>query len=127
MSYNLRISGLASGVTPAYVDVFCSNWSINNWEHDILVIADSPAKRNAIRSYVVPGAVDKLYEVLGVPHFYDTTLSNENTIKVIPMGNLTSYRSTTTIAVSSYEEQIISTYPVVGYLIRLRGYEPDII
>lgn len=122
-SYNLNISGLKSGVTPTNVNVWCSDWTIRNWEHEIVVLADSVTKRNAIRNYLTPGAVDLMYDILGKPTYYDTTLTNSNTILVTPKGKLASYRTSVYIAISNYEETIVATYPNVMYKIVLRGYE----
>lgn len=37
-----------------------------------------------LRSSITPGAVGTLYEILGEPHFYDTTWQGNNTIVLSP-------------------------------------------
>lgn len=61
------------------------DWSLRDWEMEIKVIM-TPSQRNTLFSNIRPGAVDMLYNVLGTPKFYDTTLEDLNTLVVIPYG-----------------------------------------
>lgn len=76
------ISGQNFSITVPVIE-----WNITDWNIRIKFVATRD-QRDTLVSNVVPGAVDKLYEVLGNPHFYDTTLDGSNTLTIYPLGDI---------------------------------------
>ena len=127
--YDIIISGLKSGVSPSQVEVVLIDWRVVNYKHEIRFLVDSTQKRNTIREYITPGAVDKAYDILGQPTFWDLTYSNANTVKIIPVSTQTStianLRSSIYLGVETFEDQLLS--PEGVWLVTLSGYEVEII
>jgi hypothetical protein len=110
-----------------YIDCKCSRWDVQ----DYTMIVETWVKKSdliRIRNNIVPGAVGELYEILGEPHFFDKTWSNENTLYIsgvrnplkMKTSNLANMRSPKYMYVKNYTEHPITNTDWIE--IKLEGY-----
>lgn len=66
-----------------YVDVMCTRWDEGNWDVTIEIFCNS-SSRNTLYSYVTPGAVREMYNILGTPYYWDITYTSGNTLYLVP-------------------------------------------
>ena len=102
------------------IDVWCSRWDRDKWTYTLEFWCTS-SQREKLWKSVTPGAVEELYNILGVPSFYDATFSSGNTLTLTPKAGTTlaGMRSGCSIGVSDYREEIVAHTPY--YHITLSG------
>ena len=88
-------------------------------QQDYSIILEAWLKKadlKLIRNHVMPGAVGELYNILGVPRFYDKTWTGDNTLRIRP--NYSSNNSNSNMLYMRPERLIyvknISDSPVKG-------------
>jgi len=83
---HLRIYVSCNSYPNNYVDCWCSRWTEGKW--DVIIESTmSEEGRDYLFSNLVPGAYKELFNVLGTPHYVDTTWSSGNTIRLSPKEN----------------------------------------
>lgn len=103
-----------------YESVWCSRWTENGWNLTIEFPADT-SQRNNIFRYTVPGACKELYNILGVPHYIDTTWTSGNTLIISPLEftGLSGLCSKKKIAVKSIIDEHLNNQV---YNVKIEGY-----
>ena len=107
-----------------YIDCWCSRWDEGNWNVTIETFMRSGA-RNELFTYVVPGAVRELYNILGTPKFIDGTYESGNTLICSPIHGygLSSLREERMIAVKSISDTFLNRDK---FSIKIEGNRIDI-
>lgn len=67
-----------------YENVPIHRWDEDNWGGTIEFSCESGARDNIFNN-IVPGAVRELYNILGTPHYIDTTYESGNTLIFEPI------------------------------------------
>ena len=73
-----------SGENPNYIECWCSRWDVQDYS----VIIETWIKKESVeilRNSIKPGAVGELYNILGVPRYYDKTWTKANTLVFYPL------------------------------------------
>jgi len=67
-----------------YMDCKCSRWDVDGYS---LIVETWLKKSNLqeLRNHIAPNAVDELYEILGVKHYFDITWQGANTLMLSPI------------------------------------------
>lgn len=99
------------------IDAVCTRWDYNNFSSTVECVLDSVNRKKLIRN-IVPGAVCEAYNILGEPHYLDTTFSSGNTIFLKPMSGTGLYklRNELKAGVKNYSD---STVGVDKFLVKL--------
>ena len=105
---SLRIYYSGNNMTK-YFDCWCTRWSEGNFDLVVETFLGS-SNRNTLFSHVTPGAVSEMYNILGTPHYVDTTFSSGNTIILEPQDDygLSGLREKRTVAIKSISDRFIS-------------------
>jgi len=92
-------------------DIRCwnSRWDESNYSITFESFIDA-CDRNYLMNNIVPQAVRELYNILGEPHFVDTTWASSNTLRIAPIGNygLSGIRNSKTIGVRNASSTFIN-------------------
>jgi len=67
----------------AYVECWCSRWSVDNYN----IVIETWLKKEHLQRLIegiTPGATAEMFNILGLPKFYDKTWSGKNTIRLYP-------------------------------------------
>ena len=99
----------------------CIDWTMNGMKHTIKVILDKTS-RDTLWNGIIPGRVKKLDFPFSKPYYIDSTYSDNNTLKIIPLGNLASIRDTVSLVIDGYSEEIIGR-PGDTYVSTISGFE----
>ena len=78
MTYDLTISG-----NHCCINCMCSRFTTDNYTNVIETWMTKSNLQN-LRNSIRPGAVKDLFSALGLPHFYDMSFSDKNTLRLIP-------------------------------------------
>jgi hypothetical protein len=77
-----------------FIDCRCSRWDSDNYQ----IILETWLKKSDLQLLIdntTPGAVSELYNVLGKPFHYDKTWTADNTLRIVPVEESVSMRSST--------------------------------
>jgi hypothetical protein len=104
----------------SWIQCGCKRWDEGNWDTIIETYLSSGA-RNFLLQNITPGAYRELYNILGTPHFIDTTYTSGNTIILEPQHGyaISSVRQKRTITIKNITEQFINPN---YYGIKIDGY-----
>ncbi|MBE3094411.1 MAG: hypothetical protein IMZ52_05220 [Actinobacteria bacterium] len=105
---SLKIFMPSAGATN-YIQCWCTRFDEDGYNVVIETFLGS-ANRNLLFSHVVPGAVSEQYNVLGKPHFIDSTYSQSNTLwlECISGYGLSSVRTSREISCKSISDSFIT-------------------
>jgi hypothetical protein len=86
---------------------YCTKWDTSNYTY---IVETFIRKEESIllRNNIVPGCVKELYRILESPFYVDSTWSDSNTIKIIPLGHMDDMRNEVTGFVKNYSEHVIN-------------------
>jgi len=106
---SLRIYISCNNYPNNYIDCWCTRWDEGNWDLTFETFLGSGA-RDFLFSNVTPGATSEMYNILGTPHYIDSTYSSGNSIICSPIGGtgLSGLRQQRTIAVKSISDKFIN-------------------
>jgi len=105
---------------PHYIDATCTRLEISNYSVIFETILDKN-QRDKLYNHITPGAVSTLYQILGKPVFYDTTLRGLNTIMLAPIAGtrINDAYDNIILYVKNYSEFID---PANNFHIKIEGY-----
>jgi hypothetical protein len=72
-----------------YINVWCSNWVVRDKSITVTFVV-TKSQLDTIKANTRPGAVRMLYECLGDKVYTDTTFSDSNTLKFVPVDHVQS-------------------------------------
>jgi len=103
-------------------DCWCSRWDRNDYSVVIETWLNQ-SQRNLLRSHIRPGAVAEMYQILGRPHYYDTSFGY-NTLTITPKTGyqLANMEDSITIGVRNYTERITDSNE---YFVKIEGFILD--
>jgi len=121
---SMRIYYSCNRYPERYIECWCHRWDEGNWDLIIETSLTSGA-RNALFGNVVPGAYTELYNILGLPHYIDSTFTSSNTLIIEPISGfgLSSVAQKRTIAVKDISDSFLTRNK---FLIKLEGIRIDI-
>ena len=67
----------------AFVNCWCSRWTVENYN----ITVETWLKKDDLKKitdFIIPGNVKEMYNILGLPHMYDTTFKGRNSVKLVP-------------------------------------------
>jgi hypothetical protein len=107
-----------------WIQCWCKRWGEENYSVTIETFLGSGA-RNFLFQNVVPGACKEMYNILGVPVYWDTTYNSGNTVILEPQSGygLSGVRQRRMIAVKNCSDYFI-TENVLG--VKIEGVRLDI-
>ena len=73
-----------SGENPNYVECWCSRWDVQDYS---IIISTWLKKEDVetLKGAIMPGATAELYNILGIPRYYDKTWVGSNTLLFVPV------------------------------------------
>lgn len=105
---------------PHYIDATCTRLEVSNYSVIFETILNK-SQRDKLHDHITPGAVSTLYQILGKPKFYDTTLRGLNTIMLAPVAGsrISSAYDKIVLYVKNYSEYIDKAN---NFHIKIEGY-----
>ena len=105
----MRIYYSCNNYPSSSMDIPCSQWKEDNFNIVVSSFMGS-ANRNTLFSNLIPGAVKEQYNILGTPHFLDTSYSSGNSLIISPIDStgLSGLRETRTVAVKHIKDEFLS-------------------
>ena len=106
---SLRIYVSCNNYPSNYIDCWATRFDEGNWDVTFETFMGSGA-RNFLFDNVIPQAISEMYNILGTPHYVDTTFSSGNTIILEPQDDygLSGLREKRTVAIKSISDRFIS-------------------
>ena len=108
---NYKRDGTITNATWSDRDIkcWCSRWDEGNWDLTVETFLDA-CDRNLLFDSVTPGATRELYNVLGLPKFFDSTYSYKNTLIIEPITGfgISSLRKGREVAVKNISDTFLN-------------------
>jgi len=107
-----------------YIDVPIKRWDEGNWDVTVEMFLES-SNRDTLFTYVTPGAVRELYNILGTPNYIDTTYNSGNTLILEPIYGygLSGLREKRTIGVKNISDTFINKN---HFNVKIEGFRLDV-